>query len=362
MRRGLLISLLLAASVAVADSRELCHYTDSSGAFVQVTGRDNVPPEYQNSVTCFEEVKKPKDSYKKPTTTTRRAPTQPPQSNSRRPTRDSKNQYYLAKPDEIDIKGSKRREILTSPLGEIHLRWPRKVELLFGRTPVKAMTAAAQTVNRTIRKTGFPERLRKMRQPWNVVFLDGDLPETQIPAMLIQNCHPGWMTPPANIYIVGQRIAGMCYGQKASTTRVADEQLERVLVHELGHAVEHYILEGRGIRNRMRIEGFASWFETVAADNSAKLDKYGLIREKKEYARQAIAQSPNAFTFGGSSHDYARASMYFHAIAGYRGVRGVMDVYDVMLKNNTDFFSAIERRLNWDRERLEKEVLKVVGR
>ena len=43
--------------------------------------------------------------------------------------------YYMAQPEDVKLKGTVRKESISSSIGHIELRWPRKVELLFGRTP-----------------------------------------------------------------------------------------------------------------------------------------------------------------------------------------------------------------------------------
>ncbi len=266
----------------------------------------------------------------------------------------------LAAPKDIELKGNIRKEDMASAVGRIRLRWPRKVELLFGRTPQRAMAEAASATSRALKRAGFPTELQALDLNWEVVFMDEQLPEKQIPTFLVSNCHPAWMTPPSNIYVVAQRVAAGCGGAQTSKSSVADSQLAQVLMHEMGHAVEHQLLKNMFGSDRMRAEGFASWFEQYAAQFSSVVPSGATERYYLSLAKQSMLQQGPAFAFQGSAHDYARASMYFKAIQEKRGVRGIIDVYQRISKDRIDFFSAIERELNWNRQKIEKEIERIV--
>ncbi|MCC6953310.1 MAG: hypothetical protein IT290_04265 [Deltaproteobacteria bacterium] len=272
----------------------------------------------------------------------------------------SSQDTYLAKPQDIELQGSIRREQISSPVGTIHMRWPRKVETQFGRTPLRAMTDVANTVSKALRRASFPSRLQSLNLEWQVIFLDAELPETQIPAYLIANCHPGWMTPPANIYIVAQRVTGGCSNTRVPE-RVADKELAEVLVHEMGHAIEYHLLEGTNGGDRMRAEGFATWFEGYASDFSSLLNSRNIIDEQKRRAKASIQQSQGYFAFKGSAEDYARAAMNFYAISSRRGVSSLIDVYERMVRDNVGFMVAVDKELDWDAERLAEEIGKFLG-
>lgn len=263
----------------------------------------------------------------------------------------------LADPAEIKLQGSIRSEDMISSVGRIKLRWPRTVEGLFGRTPQRAMVDAARTVGRALKNPGFSPELQKLSIEWSVVFMDGDLPETQIPSHLIQNCHPGWMTPPANIYVVGQRVAFGCGNRGSVLTRVADADLARVLIHEMGHVLEHEILQDRFFRDRARAEGFATWFESYASQFS-DLVRSANIREKQLEMGKGLYRSDFEFSqFSGSSEDYLRAALVFHAIYDRRNISGIMRVYGSLLDDRQiDFYNAIQQALGWNRARLNSEI------
>lgn len=308
-----------------AATNELCVYADPSGSIKQVNSREDVPAQYRSSARCFSKSESP----------------------------------YLARPQEIELNGNTRRETMNSPVGRINLRWPRKVETLFGRTPMRAMTDAAQTVGKALRRGSVPSSIQNVNLEWQVVFLDAELPETQIPSYLISNCHPGWMTPPANVYIVGQRVAGGCGGPKVSTG-VADAQLTEVLVHEMGHAIEYALLAGKSNPDeRMRKEGFATWFESYAADSSSFLSRSELLQRMKAETKRSYETNPGFF-FQGSSEDYSRAAAHFAAVEARRGVSGVFEIYRSVEKGQL-LAPAIQQAIGWNQETLEQEIQKFAG-
>lgn len=266
---------------------------------------------------------------------------------------------YLAKPGEIELSGNVRREIINSPLGSISVRWPRKTESLFGRTPLKALSDAAQTVSKALSRGSVPTELQRLNLPWQVVFLDEDLPELQIPAYLISNCHPGWMTAPANIYIVAQRVAGGCQSTRVGQG-VADAELTEVLIHEMGHAVEHALLGQNFGNDRMRAEGFATWFANYASQFSSLLNRRVGDEKLKAAAKLAIQQSPN-FVFQGSYLDYQRAASFFRVIEDRKGATEVFAVEQLIAKTGSALMTAIEKRTSWNTQALDHEVRKYLG-
>lgn len=322
----LFTAFLCAEAAFAAKGEEICIYADETGRIVQVNSAAQVPPQFRDRSRCFDK---------------------------------SENQY-LAKPEEIKLSGNVRKEDMSSSIGRIQLRWPRKVELLFGRTPQRAMADAAMTASRALKASGFPADIQTLQMNWNVVFMDEDVPETQIPSNLVSNCHPAWMTPPANLYIVAQRVAAGCGGGSSPGSQVADSELAHILLHEIGHSVEFRMLGGNQSRDRMQSEGFASWFEAYASDYSSIIKKGSIKDNYFSLAKQAIAANPN-FYFQGSAYDYARASMYFHAIASKKGVRGVSRVYEVLASENVSFFDAVKKAVQWDQKKLNEEVLRLLN-
>jgi hypothetical protein len=267
---------------------------------------------------------------------------------------------YMAQPGEVKLTGNVRKELMASSVGRIELRWPRKVETLFGRTPQRAMADAATTASRALKASSFPVELQKLSLDWSVIFMDEDMPEKQIPTSLISSCHPAWMTPPANIYVVAQRVAAGCGGERKSGTQVADSELAHVLLHEMGHVVEYQLLKEMQGGDRMRAEGFASWFEQYASDFSSVVKK-GSVKESYYSMARAAFASGQGFSFRGSAEDYAQASMFFNVIVEKKGIKSLMDVYALMYKDQIEFFPAVEKQLFWDQKKLFQEIKKELG-
>ena len=248
---------------------------------------------------------------------------------------------YLAAPQELKLDGLLRKEDMASSLGRIKLQWPRSLEKLFGKNPIRAMADAASAVSRTLKAESFPLPLKTLEIDWNVAFMDSEMPPGQIPAYLITNCHPGWMLPPANIYLVAQRIAEGCKGTRVSPS-AADAELAKVLIHEMGHAVEFQILGNFGGEDRMRAEGFATWFAEIASENSNFISSGDVRAQNQKLAAEHRKAQPVLTQFDGSAQAYARAAGFFSVIEKKRGVSGVIDVYERMKKDGTDFLTAVK--------------------
>jgi hypothetical protein len=326
-----LIIVLLAATIlpfslqtnAQAQER-ICAYHDSEGNMV-VRPQNKVPYRFKKAARCI----------------------------------DAKKSNYLAKPDQIELKGNVRKEDVSSSLGRIELRWPRSVEQMFGRTPLRAVTDAARTVSRTLKTSGFPPEVQNLNAPWKIIFLDANLSKSEIPHQLISRCHPGWMTPPANIYIVAQRVAEGCGGARnRSSATVADSQLTEILLHEMGHVVEYYLLNKRQAVSKVRAEGFATWFEIHSSQFSSLLSQSKIRSRTFELARRGMRKGQHPFN--GSAEDYATASMIFSVIADRRGVRGISDVYQTMNKKNLRFPQAVREATYLSIEQIEKDTLKLL--
>lgn len=271
-------------------------------------------------------------------------------------------QDKLVSPNQIDLEGTERRETVSTSLGQMDIRWQRDSERYLRSNPLNAVTQTARGVSRFLRSGAFPTSISDLDLDWDIVFLGRNLPQGQIPVYLINNCHPGWMRAQGNkaeVYIRVDAIAAGCGGSSKVAAKIADSKLAQVLVHEMGHAVEHFLLNGNAGSDRMIREGFASWFEQEGAKylpilNSSEIKDYYLKLAKYRH-------SQGEFTFMGSANDYALASMFFHAIVDRAGVRGLMRVYQGMAESKVGFFRATEDKLGWSRERFEKEVDKYLS-
>jgi hypothetical protein len=326
----ILYSLGIFSSVAYAE--ELCMYTNAKGAFVQVVGRDSVPADLRAKANCFtSSVSKPNHAI---------GNTSIPSTNSGVKTKAAIDAATMALPSDVTLDGNLRRESLDSALGRIELRWPRSVEPLFGASPERAVINAANVVNKTLRQERFTDRLRTLDLDWQIVIIDQAMSEQEIPAPLRMNCHPGWMTPPANIYLVAQRIAGNCEGKTSPPAKLSDDTLEEVLLHEFGHVIEFYLLDKQMTLDRMRAEGFATWFATLAAQYAKHTGRSTREREVLQAAKVAIQASPASFIFQGTAHDYARAALFFLAVEKSKGVPGVLAMYQLFAGGSATLVDA----------------------
>ena len=267
--------------------------------------------------------------------------------------------WEISVPDAVDLSGSERIEKLATSLGPVNLRWARSSESLFGRTPVRAVVEAINAVARTVKGSGWPSRVQTLNIPWSVIFMQEKDVAGQMPSFLLNDCHPGWFTPPGNIYIVAERVAAGC-GRSGSTTSVADGILASIMVHEMGHAVEYYILGQAFGGERMRAEGFATWFERFAGKNTSLYSLSELTERHQSAARVSVEQSPQIWMFQGSATDYARASYAIESIVRLRGVSGLMEVYDQIIKDRSDLASAVNKELNWSRGKYDEEIVKTI--
>lgn len=305
---------------------EICLFEDALGKMHQVNGAAKIPAEYKAKSRCFK----------------------------------AKKESYLAPPDAIQLGSNIRSVELSSSLGRVELRWPRKVDNLFGKTPERAVVDAMRTVSKTVKQSGFPIRIRSLYMPWKIVFLDEELPETQIPGNLVSNCHPAWMTPPSNIYVVAQRVVAGCSGRRAVSQSVADAELAEVLLHEVGHAIEAQLLGRMFGGDRIRAEGFATWFEQFAADYSQIIPSGKLRNEQLRRANVLLTEGRLGRGFVGNSDSYIEAALPFHAIVAKRRVVGLMELYEYISGERVLFRDAVRKKTGWSNKRLALEIRKVI--
>ena len=297
---------------------EPCWYQTSSGQLKKVNSINQVPAAFKKSAKCG-----------------------------------SLETTELVSPEKVSLEGNVREEDVFTSLGKVHLRWVRSSESLFGKTPSRSIIDAAKTVSRALRNPGFPDSLRKLKLDWKVVFIDDQLPESEIPTYLVNNCHPAWMTPPSNIYVVSQRVSEGCGGFKKST-RDTDAELAAILTHEIAHALEFQLL-GQKQSARMTAEGFATWFAEYASEYSSIIDDKKMKNENMEMAKYAVLRDKN-FNFSGSGEDYARASRYFKIIADRYGINDLIKIYDRLAEGDENFFAAVKFVIGEDQKGLDQMV------
>jgi hypothetical protein len=330
------IITVLFLSILSRSASAQCVYLDKYGKMHTVSSPKEVPVDYYQTARCTKEVIEAHGNS-------------------------------LAKPQELDLGSSVRREQLSTPLGRIHLRWDRGVEKFFSRSPHRAVSDAVDTINRFLRRAGvIPYRLipRELTE-WHIVVMDENVPSEQVPSYLVNNCHPGWMTPPTNIYLVGQRVVAGCGGQRRLSQTEADQELSRVILHEFGHVVEYYLLNGMMGRDRARAEGFASWFEQTSSEFSRLIPSGSTRLRYMKLAKSALDKGYSfSQSFGGGAHDYAVASLLFVAIADRRGLDDVITIYEqyAQQKGRESFHETALKTVHWTEATLDTEMRKVANR
>ena len=102
---------------------EICIFSSSDGKLVQVNSRAQVPIQYRNSANCFK-AKKSSSSE-----SSQKRETWAVSSKSKRPISlggEGSRSDDMAKPSDVNLSGTIRKEDMASSLGRIELRWPRK--------------------------------------------------------------------------------------------------------------------------------------------------------------------------------------------------------------------------------------------
>lgn len=318
--------LTLLLFIHPAFAKEYCIYTNEQGVKRKVRSIRQVPPELRRFAHCLMEG---------PAITS--------------------GVVKMASPKEIDLEGGLSKQRINSSVGPINLRWSRSGERVLGRSPMRAMADAGRMVSKALKRDGFPSKFSRLNLEWEVVFMDENVPIDQVPMQLVTNFHPAWMTPPANIYVVVQRVA-------AGSSGNVEAKMAEVLAHEMGHVLEAHILGTAAFGGeRWRAEGFATFFERLASEYSTVIPAGSVKREHQRLARESFRASPDRFSFTGSAQDYARASMYIQAVVNYRGVRGLMRVYDRLKAGERSIMAAIKAETGWSDKKIESKARAAAG-
>jgi len=314
LSRYIAVALVCAAIAAPVHAQESCVYADEQGNIRSSPALKDIPSRYRGKAVCR--------------------------------TSDPKN---IPKTEDVELRGAVRSESFSTPLGTMDVRWPRSVEKCFGRSPSRAISEAASSVNRALRSARFDESIKSERRDWSLVFIDRASAVSQFPMALSLGGHPGFMVPPNQIYMVVDYISPNC-----SASGDVDALLTQVLLHEMGHVLEFALLDGTGGDDRKRAEGFAAWFEGYSSKFSSTIKK-GSVQQ----GYRALVQSYDgvgASAFSGSGEDYALASLEFEAVVERKGVSGLMSVYETMARDRCSFYEALQKRYGWDRKDLQREV------
>lgn len=320
----LICAALFAGSVCAEDPVD-CFYKDDRGVIKVTDSREKVPLPLRPSAHC--EV--------------------------------SRKRGTSVRPNQIELQGNVRSVDMASPLGRIMLRWPRSLEKVFGRTPERALAEAARTASRALRSGGFPTHVSTVDMSMRVVFLDRNLPDKQISMQIVNDCHPGWMMPPADIFIVGQVVSAGCPNGPPLSSANADKALAKVLLHEIGHAVEYAMLRGNAPGDGVRGEGFASWFEGYASRYSTIIPNDESRRGYSALGIAGLRRGLTGVTFGGSPFDYGVAFLYFQLLTDRRGVAGMVRFYDSHIMKGENFSRAFRQEVGLNDDNLRESLLKI---
>lgn len=192
----------------------------------------------------------------------------------------------------------------------------------------------------------FPINVQKDDYPWQV-FLEKSR-RSEMGMLSSERCHAAWMGPPANIFLSVDSFLTDC-GVRSRSSGVVVEELHRVMVHEVAHALE-FRLMGKGFSRRQRwhSEGFAGWFETLHPtwqhDSLLGVDSENLF--EKDW-------SP--VNFAGSREDYARSYAMIATIVENRSRETLFSIYAAMDSKKIPFEKAVEAVLGWDMNRWNQE-------
>jgi hypothetical protein len=293
-----------------------CGYLSDEGTLVITKSRADIPPKFRSKIVC--------------------------------PIKDNEP---IPKAGEIKLGPGAKSAAFVTDIGPVEVRWHKREERCFGKSPARAVADAAKAVNKAIKQARFPMDVKTARRKWSLVFVDKERAMKTFPARIVSGNHPGFMVPPDQIYLITDYIAPAC-GEEGGA-EIADAELTRILLHEMGHAIEFVILEENGKHfygNRERAEGFASWFEIYSSSFS------GVIPEGSAQAMyQRAARSSQGGEFDGTLAGYGKAAMKFDAIVRVKGISGLMAIYATMRQENVDFATAMERTIRWSPKALDRE-------
>jgi hypothetical protein len=246
-------------------------------------------------------------------------------------------------PDKIELAGAHKNFSFTTPFGELRLRWKVTSDNPFGTNPYQIVKETWIAAGKVVSRSTFPTWLRSSKYQWNMIFMDQDTTARSNPFNSI-NCHPAWITPPANIYVSSYLISTSC-GREKLNTNVARDRLKSTLMHEFGHALEYQLLgESIAYAQRFHSEGFAEWFET-----EANLQLSGNSNEKRlklANAKVLFDLSWDPLSFNSSPEDYLKSFAMMTAIIDKFGLSKIIKAYDNAREMKTDLLVQLFKETN----------------
>ncbi len=270
----------------------------------------------------------------------------------------SEHEAKALNPEEVPLKGPVREFDMATPLGRLQVRWEVALVGLLGKRPSELAKEAWRAATRTVAKIGFPVGTRGADYQWSLVFMDQKTTE-EVSPWSEGGCHPGWIRPPASIYISVGLLASQCgNGKPISGVKLQNEVL-KTLYHEVGHALEYQLLgEQLFGRERYHSEGFAEWFKFRVLE---RLGKRNDANGELVTAMRSFSDSWKPSDFSGSAEDYSRAFAYIRAIADVRGDRQLFKIYKSMREQEISFEAALKQVTYWSLKRWRREVKKSLG-
>lgn len=264
----------------------------------------------------------------------------------------------LANPQDVKLDGLERNVQMISPMGPVHIRWSRNVETVFGRTPERAVLSAMTAIKKALYSSSFPMEILSSIKEWEMVFVDEQLPVNQIPAYLRQTCHPAWMVPPNNLYFVSQRIVAGCSGQAPINKNLADKELTKILLHEMGHAIEFHLLKQRQNQNRKLAEGFATWFTSITAPYAGFFSNREIAEQNKKLAEMRLNTYGTSSQFYGDEMDYAYSATPYFFIANKMHISEVWQLYK-SVEDSSGLAGMIQSRYKYSDPGTVKEIERI---
>jgi len=212
---------LLCGTLRCAWSLPSCRYVDRNNAAHLVDSVQEAPIQYRDRVECEGDAGK-----------------------------------ALVPPEEVKMRGAVGKTVVRTEMGSFEVRWPRSIEQCFGKSPARATAEAAAALNRALKSAWFADSVKYSRQDWSLVFTDHATALREFPLAISRGGHPGFMVPPASIYLIADVISPGC-----AKGGVADGALIQVLLHEMGHRLS--TTTGSGRRDSPR--GSSSIARSIAA-------------------------------------------------------------------------------------------------
>jgi hypothetical protein len=313
---ALTFSLLPSAS-AQQHLSEQCIYRDHRGVITVTNRRESIPDNLRAQASC----------HSRTVETSRSSPTVALDNNKTQ-----------------DLIKLSKRATFNSPLGVVELQWDEST--FFEQSAQSSVISAWRAATKTLSQKHFPLLTRFSNYNWKVFILSGKSEQLHN-LKALGGCHPGWMTPPATIFIASTSLATRC-GTHHFTPSQAQDELTRVLLHELGHAVEFQLLGRPGTNDRFHSEGFAELFSTLALELydplKGKAIKLSLLREAQAIFRSSWSPKQD---FKGSAEDYRRVFGMMSALIELKGLRRLIDIYEELKASRAPFLEVVRTHVGW---------------